>query len=213
MASPAPPPPPVDGLAAKRRKCCNCGEFGHNRQTCPTPPVERAVATVATAFRNRNGVGVGPPPNPFAVTPVTEATSINWEKVVYVVFDLETTGLSRRNSEIIEIAAEIFDKNGIHLEDAGFVSYVRPKNPIPSYITDIHHITTIWFATLLGVVMLDPHSSVSFDNMLTNVMVQLTTLSSSATMRACLMFHFSCTICTTTRLRTSSLMIQGLGLV
>ena len=79
--------------------------------------------------------------DPFAVTPVTDPTSINWSNVLYVVFDLETTGRSRRSSEIIEIAAVILDQNGIPIEDANFVSYVRPKNPIPSYITAINNIT------------------------------------------------------------------------
>ena len=134
MASLDPPPPPADQPSAKRRKCGNCSQFGHKRRTCPSAPVETAVATVVNGPRNRNRVGVTQQLDPFAVSPVTDPNSINWSNVLCVVFDLETTGRSRRNSEIIEIAAVVLDKNGIPIKDGNFVSYVRPKKPIPSYI-------------------------------------------------------------------------------
>jgi DNA polymerase III alpha subunit (gram-positive type) len=67
--------------------------------------------------------------------------SVDWEKVLYVVFDLETTGLSRKQHEIIELAAVILDHNGIQIEDASFVQLVKPTNPIPSFITTLTSIT------------------------------------------------------------------------
>ena len=124
MASLDPPLPPADQPPTKRRKCGNCGEFGHNRRTCPAAPVETAVATVVNGPRNGNRVGVAQQLDPFAVTPVTDPTSINWSNVLYVVFDLETTGRSRRSRIIIEIAADILDQNGIPIKDANFVLYV-----------------------------------------------------------------------------------------
>jgi len=60
---------------------------------------------------------------------------------LYVVFDLETTGTSRQRSEIIELAAVILDKNGIQADDGTFSSYIRPTNPIPTFITNLTGIT------------------------------------------------------------------------
>lgn len=62
----------------------------------------------------------------------------NAAEATYTVFDLETTGLKPKNSEIIEIGAvkiqqgEIIDK---------FSTFVKPQNKIPAQITDITGIT------------------------------------------------------------------------
>ena len=56
----------------------------------------------------------------------------------YVVFDLETTGLSRYYSEIIQISA-IKVANGKVVEK--FDRYIKPKKPIPKEATEINHIT------------------------------------------------------------------------
>ena len=90
---------------------------------------------------HQNPVAAVPPTPPFTVTAIQEPSSINWEKVIYVIFDLETTGVNRIKNEIIELAAVILDRNGIPIEDASFMSFVRPKNPIPSYISEITNIT------------------------------------------------------------------------
>lgn len=60
-----------------------------------------------------------------------------FEGSVYVVFDLETTGLNTENDEIIEIAAiKIVD--GQFTEK--FSTFVKPENSIPKRITEITHI-------------------------------------------------------------------------
>lgn len=56
----------------------------------------------------------------------------------YVVFDLETTGLSPKKAEIIEIGA-VRVKNGKIAEK--FQSYVKPYGPIPPNITELTGIT------------------------------------------------------------------------
>jgi len=56
-----------------------------------------------------------------------------------VVFDLETTGLSPRWHEIIQIAAVRLDADGVF--GAAFSTYVRPRRPIPAHITNITGIT------------------------------------------------------------------------
>ena len=48
---------------------------------------------------------------------------------MYVVFDLETTGGSRRKNEIIELAAVALDKKGIQIEDAVYYNFIKPNAP------------------------------------------------------------------------------------
>ena len=57
-----------------------------------------------------------------------------------VVFDLETTGLSPENDEIIQIAA-IRMIQGQIIEEDFFFSYVKPENPIPSFISSYTGVT------------------------------------------------------------------------
>ncbi|HPO01297.1 MAG TPA: 3'-5' exonuclease [Opitutaceae bacterium] len=54
----------------------------------------------------------------------------------YVIFDLETTGLSPRYHEIIQVAALRLSSTG---EEAGaaFSTFVRPQRRIPSHITEL----------------------------------------------------------------------------
>ena len=68
-------------------------------------------------------------------------SSVNWDKVLYVIFDLETTGRSRQRDEIIELAAQILDPSGIQIEDAIFSQLVKPKSRIPPFITELTSIT------------------------------------------------------------------------
>ena len=57
-----------------------------------------------------------------------------------VVFDLETTGLSPHSSEIIQIAAIRIFNSSIITEEP-FISYVKPVNDIPYFITRLTGIT------------------------------------------------------------------------
>lgn len=52
----------------------------------------------------------------------------------FVVFDLETTGLSPYGHEIIQIAATRM-RNGVRVDTDTFFSYVRPNSPISPFIT------------------------------------------------------------------------------
>jgi DNA polymerase III epsilon subunit-like protein len=78
---------------------------------------------------------------PLIATVVRDASILDWDKVLYVVFDLETTGRSRQQHEIIELAAQILDPNGIPLEEAIFSELVNPSWPIPPFITELPTIT------------------------------------------------------------------------
>lgn len=57
----------------------------------------------------------------------------------YVVFDLETTGFSPENDDIIEIGAVLVDRDDI-LERPRFHRLVRPMKPIPWRATMVHGI-------------------------------------------------------------------------
>ena len=58
--------------------------------------------------------------------------------VSFTVIDIETTGLSKSNDEIVELAA-IKYRNGVEVDK--FVSLVKPKFGIPEDVIAIHHIT------------------------------------------------------------------------
>jgi DNA polymerase III epsilon subunit-like protein len=141
MASPNIPAAPIDPPVAKQRKCGGCGQTGHNRRTCPVVPFAAAPPAPAALVGGPNAVTeVGSPP-PILVTAVQNASSIDWDKVLYVVFDLETTGRSRQRDEIIEVAALILNHFGIPIEDAVFSQFVKPTTPIPPFITELTSIT------------------------------------------------------------------------
>ena len=58
----------------------------------------------------------------------------------FVVFDLETTGLSPYSEEIIQIAAVRMNR-GVVLESESFATYVNPGRRISSFITSYTGIT------------------------------------------------------------------------
>ena len=56
----------------------------------------------------------------------------------FIAFDLETTGLSSENDEIIEIAAQRFEKGEPTLK---FTTLINPQIPIPPFISELTSIT------------------------------------------------------------------------
>jgi DNA polymerase III epsilon subunit-like protein len=144
MSSPKRPPGPIDAPPTKQRKCGGCGQFGHDRRNCPAVSQKVAVDTGRKRKKtkeNQNAVekpDSDPPPDP--PTP-PEAHEIDWDRVLYVVFDLETTGRRREQDEVIELAAVVLDPFGIQIEDASFSQFVRPLRPIPPLITNLTSIT------------------------------------------------------------------------
>jgi DNA polymerase III epsilon subunit-like protein len=144
MSSPKRPAAPIDRPVATQRKCGVCGQLGHNRQKCPAAPAAPAAPIIDGQVGDGNDVNgvteVIPPPPP--VLPTEENNiDIDWGRVLFVVFDLKTTGRSRQRDKIIELAAVILDENGIEIEDASFFQFVKPRNPIPPFITELTSIT------------------------------------------------------------------------
>ena len=136
-----PPAPPIEAPSTTKRKCRNCGLPGHNKRTCRAATVDRAVTVAGNVANNRNPVVQPPLVPPLTITPIRQPSSINWENVIYVVFDLETTGFNRQRNEIIELSAIILDRNGIMIEDATFSHLIKPRHSIPRFITDLTSIT------------------------------------------------------------------------
>jgi DNA polymerase III epsilon subunit family exonuclease len=97
----------------------------------------------------------------------------------YVVFDLETTGLSCYEHEIIEVGAIKVENNQVV---ATYSSFVKPKHNIPYYITKINGITNQMvnnspgidsvltdFLEFAGANTLLGHNIISFDMKFINV--------------------------------------------
>ena len=128
-------PPP------KRRKCGNCKAEGHDRRNCPLIRASSARNLAIKGDENENGVGAtSPEAPPTPPAPPVEST-INWDQVCYVLFDLETTGGSRTDDDIIEIAAMILGPDGSALEDGSFDSLVRPSKDVSTFIASLTKIT------------------------------------------------------------------------
>ena len=132
---------PIARPPRKPRRCGICGASGHDKRNCPSRPAATAVSVVQNGSGGQNDITIPDFPAPVTLTTIQEPLSVDWEKVLYVVFDLETTGVRRNRDEIIEIAAIVLDKNCIAIEDAVFVHFVKPTIPIPQFITALTSIT------------------------------------------------------------------------
>lgn len=69
---------------------------------------------------------------------IINPTNIDLEGATYVSFDLETTGLSSRMEEIIEIGA-VKMKNG--MQEDSFQTFVNPGKPLSKFTTELTNIT------------------------------------------------------------------------
>ena len=72
------------------------------------------------------------------ITATTNPKKLRLREATYVVFDVETTGLSAERDRLIEIAA-VKVKNGAEIDS--FESYINPERPISELITRLTSIT------------------------------------------------------------------------
>ena len=73
-----------------------------------------------------------------SITATTNPKKLKLREATYVVFDVETTGLSAERDRLIEIAA-VKVKNGAEIDS--FESYINPERPISELITRLTSIT------------------------------------------------------------------------
>ena len=73
-----------------------------------------------------------------SITATTNPKELKLKDATYVVFDVETTGLSAERDRLIEIAA-VKVKNGAEIDS--FESYINPQRPISELITRLTSIT------------------------------------------------------------------------
>jgi DNA polymerase III alpha subunit (gram-positive type) len=131
----------MDAPPTKRRKCSNCKGEGHDRRNCPSLRATTATFLAQELATDQNAVGEGAS-RPTPGSAVIEATTnLPWDQVLYVLFDLETTGGSRTDDEIIEIAAMVLGPDGIFLEDGSFDALVKPTKQVTTFITSLTGIT------------------------------------------------------------------------
>jgi hypothetical protein len=132
MLSPKRPATAIDRPVAKQCKCGACGQLCHNHQKCQAVPPAAAAPVAAGRLDSPNGgndvMEADSPPPPVPTTD-DDASYIDWGSVLYVVFDLETTGRSRQRDEIIKLAVVILDFGGVKIEDAFFPNLSSQQNP------------------------------------------------------------------------------------
>jgi len=124
----------------KVRKCGHCKAEGHDKRNCPVLKAERALNVAPEAPVVQHGGAPTPPEPPIDPVPVQIPTRVDWGKAFYVVFDLETTGGSRVNDDIMEISAMVLDPDGIAIEDGHFSSFIHTDKKIPPFITNLTNI-------------------------------------------------------------------------
>jgi hypothetical protein len=132
MSSPKRPASSIKRPVVKQCKCGVCGQLGHNRRKCPAAPAAPAAPVVDGQVDGpnfENNVEEADSPPPLVPTANDDASYIDWDSVLYVVFDLETTGRSRQKDEIIKLAVVILDCSGVKIEDTFFSEFVKPTNP------------------------------------------------------------------------------------
>jgi DNA polymerase III epsilon subunit-like protein len=125
-----------------------------------------STESVEMAVDNQNGVNARVEPPPVAQPTPQMTPRIKWEECIYVLFDLKTTGGSRTDDDIIELAAMIVGPDALMVEDATFQALVKPKKQISTFITILTGITHEMVATALSfsIVAVD-----LFDFIMTNV--------------------------------------------
>ena len=106
--------------------CGICNSADHNRRTCPFNVDKDGRKVQAKVARKRK-------------KKVKKNPILDISNIVYVIFDLETNGLSRHYNDIIEISATVTDETGAPT-GVPFYSKCRPVAPV-GYSQSIHGIS------------------------------------------------------------------------
>jgi len=130
-----------------KRLCGICKTSGHDRRNCPRRNPTLNTEVVLIADGNQNGVNTMVVPPPVDQPTPQIFPKMNWGECMYVILDLETTGGSRLDDDIIEIAAMVVGPDSIMIEDGTFHAFVKPKKAVSTFITCLTGITNDMVAT------------------------------------------------------------------
>ena len=128
----------------KRRKCRHCKGEGHDRRNCPSLRPTQVPNSAIGAVEVQNRVVERPSGSLPGSVLRDNSTEIDWNQVCYVLFDLETTGGSRTDDDIIELAAMVLGSDGIAFQDCTFDSLIRPNKEVSTFITSLTGYQMIW---------------------------------------------------------------------
>ncbi|HHU60042.1 TPA: PolC-type DNA polymerase III [bacterium] len=131
----------MDGVATAREYIEQASKWGHKAIAITDHGVVQSYPEAMKAAKGKDikviyglEAYVVDEPNKIVMKP----TDTNVDDAIYTVFDLETTGLSSRIDEIIEIGA-VKVQNGMILEK--FQTFINPGRSLSSKITEITSIT------------------------------------------------------------------------
>ena len=112
-----------------------CKAPGHDRRNCPHREAPLVTEVDDIPVDQENGVIARViPPSVMEQTPQV-APRMNWDECLYVLFDLETMGLSSAHDDIIELAAMVVGPDSVMVEDGTFQALVKPRKNISNFIT------------------------------------------------------------------------------
>lgn len=123
------------------RKCGACGGSGHDRRNCPSSQNTTAVIPSLLGHSDTTAVEIPQLPPLLNIQPFARPYEINMERVLYFVFDLETTGFVNKRDEIIEIGGLLLGPDRTFIEDAKFEAQIKPKRPLSDSISSLTGIT------------------------------------------------------------------------
>ena len=119
------------------RKCSACNGIGHDRRNCPTLLTTAVGARSDTPIEDAPCVEIPPLPPLANSQPSGNPLEINMERVLYFVFDLETTDFVHKRDEIVKIAGLFLAPDQTFIEDAKFQELIKPKRPLNDTISTL----------------------------------------------------------------------------
>jgi DNA polymerase III epsilon subunit-like protein len=125
----------------KTRVCGLCKGSGHDRRNCPQRQNEAVVEELP-----QPSPPTQPVENPVSPTVTTNEMAItrpqiHLDRLLYFVFDLETTGFVPSRDEIIEIAGYFLGPDKVLIENGVYESLIHPNNKLKESITAITGLT------------------------------------------------------------------------
>ena len=135
----------INGTPTRKRKClCGiCGQEGHDRRSCRSAVEAERNSDIDLEQQSTPPLGDDEGTD-LGVRPTRQPDLVVLPQLghcLYCVLDLETTGFSRSQNHIIEVAAQILKHDGVMIENGSFSSLIRPPMNIPPFVATLTGIT------------------------------------------------------------------------